>query len=180
MVRKSETGADDWLVLGKLTSPYGVKGWIKVYSYTDPMENIATYRPLWMVHNGKRSQLEVLEIKKHGKGLVMSLKDCTAREQAALLNGAELVVPRDDLKPLEPGDYYWSQLIGLQVITTADEHLGTVYNLLETGSNDVLKVRGTSDSIDQKERLIPYLPDSVVLDIDLASGTMRVDWDADF
>ena len=81
---------------------------------------------------------------------------------------------------MDAGEYYWSQLQDLLVYTESDQLLGKVSHLLETGSNDVLVVKGTADSIDQKERLLPYLPDQVIKNIDLETGTMRVDWDPEF
>lgn len=169
-----------WLVLGKFTSAYGVKGWLKVYSYTEPMENIGNYHPIWLERNGKRQKIKIESIKRHGKGLVAKVEGCDVREQTPQYTGAQLVVPKDQLEPLEPGEYYWSDLIGLAVINEQGEDLGKVHHLMETGSNDVLVVKGSESSIDQRERLIPYLPEQVVLNVDLESRQIRVDWDADF
>lgn len=171
---------DDWVVLGKLTSPYGIKGWVKVYSYTEPMTNIGNYNPVWMQHQGRRSALSFDTIKTHGKGLVAKIDGCDTREQAASYNGALVVIPKDQLEPLPDDEYYWSELIGLKVETVAGELLGYVHGLLETGSNDVLKVRGDANSIDRKERLIPYLPGQVIKSIDVNAALIKVDWDADF
>lgn len=171
---------NEWLVLGKFTGPYGVKGWIKVYSYTDPMENIGNYHPIWFERNGQRSEITLDSIKRHGKGLVAKIAGCDVREQTTEYTGGSLVVPRGQLAPLEPGEYYWSDLIGLTVINDRGEELGKVNHLIETGSNDVLVVRGTQSSIDKRERLIPYLPEQVIMEIDTGAQTMRVDWDSDF
>lgn len=172
----------DWLVLGKLTSAYGIKGWVKVYSYTEPMENIGTYSPIWAERNGKREKIEFEQIKAHGKGLIAKIKGCDSREQTPQYTGAMLVADKDQLAALESGEYYWSDLIGLTVINEQGDNLGKVHHLMETGSNDVLIVRGnqSSGSIDDKERLIPYLPEQVVLNIDIETQQMRVDWDSDF
>ncbi|MDX1692349.1 MAG: ribosome maturation factor RimM [Ketobacteraceae bacterium] len=170
----------DWVVLGKLTSAYGIKGWIKVYSYTEPAENIGNYHPLWLEKNGQKKQIALESVKRHGKGLVAKVKGCDVREQTPEYTGGQLVVPREQLAPLEPGEYYWSDLIGLTVISERGEDLGKVDHLIETGANDVLVVKGTDNSIDQRERLIPYLPDQVVLEVNLDAQTLRVDWDPDF
>jgi 16S rRNA processing protein RimM len=171
---------NEWLVLGKLTSAYGVKGWIKVYSYTEPMENIGNYHPIWLERNGQRKEITLESVKRHGKGLVAKIEGCDSREQIPDYTGGLLVVPRDQLAPLEPGEYYWSDLIGLAVINERGEDLGKVHHLIETGSNDVLVVRGSETSIDKRERLIPYLPEQVVLAVDLDAQQMRVDWDSEF
>ncbi|PIE41120.1 MAG: ribosome maturation factor RimM [Gammaproteobacteria bacterium] len=170
----------EWLVLGKLTSAYGIKGWVKVHSYTEPMDNIGTYSPLWVEHNGQREKIEFEQIKPHGKGLIAKIKGCDTREQTPQYTGAMLVAGKDQLASLESGEYYWSDLIGLTVINEQGENLGKVHHLIETGSNDVLVIRGDISSIDQKERLVPYLPDQVVLHIDIDAQQMQVDWDSDF
>ena len=170
----------DWVVVGKLLSPFGVKGWLKLYSHTQPIENIVEYSPLWMRRGDSWQPIELEHVQRHGKGLVAKVKGCDNRDQAPAFTGCELAIKREQLPALEPGDYYWSQLEGLQVITSEGENLGQVDHLLETGSNDVLVVKPTPDSIDQQERLIPYLWEDVVTGVDLAAGRMTVDWDKDF
>jgi 16S rRNA processing protein RimM len=90
-------------------------------------------------------------------------------------------VPADRLPALAEGEYYWHQLEGLEVWCGASEGdgqvlLGTVDHLIETGANDVLVVRASPGSMDQRERLIPYLPGDVVTGVDLAAGRMEVNW----
>lgn len=170
----------DWVVLGKFTSAYGIKGWLKVYSYTDPMENIGNYHPIWLERNGQRAEISLESVKRHGKGLVAKVKGCDVREQTPQYSGGLLVVPKDQLENLAPGEYYWSDLIGLTVINERGDNLGKVHHLIETGANDVLVVRGSAESIDKRERLIPYLPDQVVHEIDVEGQQMQVEWDADF
>ena len=92
----------------------------------------------------------------------------------------EIAVPRSVLPKLDEGDYYWSQLEKLLVYTESGELLGRVDHLIETGANDVLVVKGTDESVDRETRLIPYVPDQVVKQVDLNTGTLRVDWDPEF
>lgn len=167
-------------VLGQLTSVYGVKGWLKVYSHTDPMENILSYSPWLLKIEGQWKPVEVEASKKHGKGLIAKLVGVSDRDVARQFCGAEIAVDRSLLPQLEAGEYYWSQLEKLSVYTLNGELLGRVSHLIETGSNDVLVVRGNAESIDRKERMIPYLPDQVIKEINLEAGTMRVDWDPEF
>ncbi|WP_136680414.1 ribosome maturation factor RimM [Neptunomonas sp. XY-337] len=167
-------------VLGQLTSVYGVKGWLKVYSHTDPMENILSYSPWLLKIEGQWKPVEVEASKKHGKGLIAKLAGVSDRDVARQFCGAEIAVDRSLLPQLEAGEYYWSQLEKLSVYTLNGELLGRVSHLIETGSNDVLVVRGNAESIDRKERMIPYLPDQVIKEINLEAGTMRVDWDPEF
>jgi 16S rRNA processing protein RimM len=168
------------VVLGRFTAPYGVKGWIKIHSFTDPMENILNYNS-WLVESGGQMLPVRLEAgKRHGKGLIAKLAGVNTPEEATRWRGREIMMPQSDLPDLEAGEYYWSQLENLLVYTESGVLLGRVSHLMETGANDVLVVKGTAESIDREQRLIPWLPDQVVKEVDLDSGLMRVDWDPDF
>jgi 16S rRNA processing protein RimM len=171
---------DSRVKLGRITTVYGVKGWVKVFSNTEPMDNIFAYQPWQILMNGQWQEVKVKQGKQHGKGLVAQLEGCNDREQAKLYAGVEIAVDRSMLPELDDGDYYWSQLTGLNVETDTGVKLGKVDHLISTGSNDVLVVRGNQDSIDTEERLIPWLPDQVITKIDLSGGVIRVDWDPDF
>lgn len=167
-------------VLGRIASVYGIKGWVKIYSYTDPIENILTYSPWLLKIKGQWTPVKVEAGKQHGKGLVAKLAGVDDREIARTYNGIEIAVESDRLPELEEGEYYWSQLENLKVYTESGVLLGEVSHLIETGANDVLVIKGTAESIDREERLIPYLPDQVIKQIDLETGTIRVDWDPEF
>lgn len=167
----------DLVVLGRISGLYGVRGWVRVFSHTEPRERIVRYSP-WLVRSngpaGKQwRSMEVIAGKRHGKGVVARLESIEDRDAAAALMEAEIAVHRDQLPELEPGDYYWTDLEGLAVVTTEGVALGRVDHLIETGSNDVLVVQG------ERERLIPYTDDAVV-EVDLEAETIQVDWDPEF
>lgn len=171
----------DLITLGKVTSPYGVKGWVKVYSYTDPMDQILDYED-WLVNlNGTWTKVKVNKGRSHGKGMVAHLEGCENRDDALVYQNAEIAIRRDQLPELEEGDFYWHELEGLRVLTVDDVNLGTVSHMMSAGAaNDVLVVKGDAEAIDREERLIPYLPEQVVKEVNLETGTIRVDWDPDF
>ncbi|QTF93294.1 ribosome maturation factor RimM [Halomonas sp. BM-2019] len=174
--------ADDHVVLGKLTSPYGVKGWLKVYSYTGPMEGILDY-PEWVLRRGDRlERRRLLQGRRHGKGLVARLEGCESREAAEALAGVEILLPKAELPALEAGELYWHQLEGLRVVTREGAVLGRIDSLFETGANDVMVVKGALEegALDARERLLPYLPGEVILEVDLEGGVITVDWDPEF
>ncbi|KZY48919.1 ribosome maturation factor RimM [Oleiphilus sp. HI0117] len=171
--------------MGKITSVYGVKGWVKVFSYTQPKENICQYKNWTLEGGSKNGSVTVLSCKAHGNGLVAQLKGCHDRDEAKQYCGSLISVPREELPELPSGDYYWHQLQGLKVFASGSDVeekvlLGRVDHLIETGSNDVLVVKKCKDSLDGRERLIPYLPDQVVLAVDLEAGSIEVDWDPEF
>ncbi|MFT3930259.1 MAG: ribosome maturation factor RimM [Spongiibacteraceae bacterium] len=174
----------DLVVIGRFSGTFGVKGWLKVYSYTDPLDNFLDYHYCQIQRHGAWQAAQIAEGKRHGKGLIVKLKGIDDPEQAATYVGCDVAVASTQLPLLPENEYYWRQLEGLQVIVDHPQRgrlvLGRVDHLLETGANDVLVVKGDEHSIDRKERLIPYLPEQVVLEIDLAAQIMRVDWDPDF
>ncbi|SDN85171.1 16S rRNA processing protein RimM [Halomonas shengliensis] len=177
-----EQPADDHVVLGTLTSPYGVKGWLRVYSYTSPMEGILDY-PVWVVRQGERlERRRLLQGRRHGKGLVAQVEGCDTREAAEALAGAEILLAKAELPELTGDDFYWHELEGLRVVTRDGQVLGRIDHLFETGANDVMVVKGSlePEAIDARERLLPFLPEEVILEVDLAEGVMTVDWDPDF
>ena len=167
-------------VIGQVTSVFGVKGWLKVFSYTDPREGILDYRDWTLLLDGKRIPAKLEEGRRQGQAIVVRLKGIDDRDLARTYCGAEVRVSRAELPELPEGEFYWFQLEGLEVFTVDDECLGKVHHLIETGANDVLVVQATAGSIDQRERLIPYLPDQVVRKVDLAAQRLVVDWDPEF
>jgi 16S rRNA processing protein RimM len=158
---------------------YGVKGWVKVYSYTEPSEQILNYLPWYLKKGAKQHSVKVVEGKKQGKGLVALTDGIEDRTQAEELIGSEIWVDKDQLPNLEKGDYYWHQLEGLEVFNEAGEFLGEVSHLFETGANDVLVVKASEKSIDDMERLIPYVEKEIVLEIDLEERRILVAWGSD-
>lgn len=171
---------DEHVVLGRLTSPYGVKGWLRVYSYTSPIEGIFEHAEWVLSLRGEHFECKLSQGRPHGKGLVASLEGISSRELAERWAGADILLPTQALPALAPGDYYWYQLEGLRVETLSGECLGQVDYLFETGANDVLVIQPNEASLDDRERLIPFLPDGVIREVDLGAGRMTVDWDSEF
>jgi len=161
-------------VLGRCTGLYGVRGWIKVFSHTQPREKIIDYAPLYLQDQGEWRPLTIEQGRLQGKGIILKPAGCDDRDAAAALLGRDLAVRREQLPELAPGEYYWADLQGLRVINLNDVALGTVDYLFETGANDVMVVRG------ERERLIPFVQGPVVVAVDLAQGLVRVDWESDF
>lgn len=166
-------GDSDLIEIGHITGVHGVRGQVKVFSNTSPRENIVTYSP-WIIQQGGLQTTFQVKGGIQGKNVVASLEGVTDRDQATEMTGAKILIYKSQLPELEEGHYYWSQLIGLEVISTQDINLGTIDHMIETGANDVMVVLG------DRERLIPYVMDEVVKSIDLDSGQIIVEWDADF
>lgn len=170
----------DWIIVGRFTSPYGIKGWLKLMSYTEPMENIAEYEPIWVGEGNVWKPLVLDKVQFHGKGLVAKISGCDDRTQAEQFIGRELAVKPEQLPALPDGEFYWSQLEGLSVFNREGLFLGKVDHLVETGANDVIVVKPAPGSVDERERLVPYVPEHHILRVDLHEKRIDVDWDADF
>lgn len=162
----------EYVIIGKLGKPYGIKGWLKVLSFTDPKENLFQYIPWALNESGQWKSITVEDGKHHGNGLIVKLAGLNTPEEARLFTGKSIAVPRSTLPALQNNEFYWSDLEGLTVVDDdTDQILGTISYLMETGSNDVMIVKG------EKELAIPYLPGSVVKKVDLANKIIRVHWD---
>jgi len=170
----------DITVLGKVTTAFGIKGWVKVYSYTDPMTNILEYKSWLLRINGQWKPVKVVGSKLQTKGLAVALEGVNDRDQALALRQVEIGVPTSDLPEPDEDEYYWFQLEGLKVLNTQGVVLGQVEELFDSGGgNQVLKVGPCEGSIDKAQRLIPYA-EAIVLEVDLESSEIQVDWEADF
>ena len=173
--RDSKAGAEDTpLVMGRIGGAWGVKGWVKLKSFTSQPDDLLTYLPWYLGSGDSWQATEVLEGRPHGKGLVARLVGCDDRDAAERLAGTDIGIYRHQLPQAEHNEYYWNDLVGVQVVTLEGKVLGTVDHLLETGANDVLVVAG------DRERLIPFIQGQVIASVDLDAGVIRVDWDPDF
>ena len=161
------------VVLGRISGLFGVKGWVKVYSYTEPREAVLEYRRWLLSAKDGWREATVAEGQRHGKTIIARIDGYVDRDQAAELIGTEIAVPRDELPEAEEGRFYWSDLEGLRVVHRDGTELGRVAYLLETGANDVMVVQG------EQERLIPFVMGEVILGVDLANGRIDVDWEWD-
>ncbi len=185
------------VILGRITGVYGVKGWVKVFSYTDPIESIVDYSPWYIRAENRRpdnrkkapwTRVKLKAGKRHAKTVVAKLEHCNDRDQAMTYIGTEIAIEPKQLESLKGKDeYYWRDLIGLRVINQQDIELGVVKSLMETGANDVLVVASdiktdteSEEAEDKKEYLIPWVMDDAIIAVNLEQGIIEVDWDADF
>ena len=162
------------VVLGKVGGLFGVQGWVKLWSYTEPVENLLAYREVELGIGGQWRTGRLLEGRRHGGGLVGRFEGAADRDTAAALVGAEIAVARDRLPAPAEGEYYWADLVGLEVVNREGVSLGRVEEMMATGANDVMVVAG------ERERLLPFLPGLYVDSVDLAAGCITVDWDPEF
>ncbi len=180
----TEEGVEKRITLGHIASVYGVKGWLKIHSNTSPMENILDY-PRWTLdRDGRIETVEIDQSRRHGKGLVAHIVGCDDRELARNYCGSRITIKASELPDPDDDEVYWHQLENLDVFSrnSAGDNilLGKVSHLMETGANDVLVISPSKGSIDRQERLVPWLIDQVVLEVNPDKGFIRVDWDPEF
>ncbi len=163
--------------MGRVTAPFGVKGWVKVYALTAQLGNLLDYPVWWLGHEGDRREMRVAAAKVHGKTLVAQLAGIEDREAAVALKGLEIAVPRSQLPAAAQGEFYWADLIGLRVVNAEQHEFGRVVRVMQTGANDVLVVAGGNGN--ERETLIPFIA-GAIKQVDPAAGVISVDWGKDY
>ncbi|OGV33992.1 MAG: 16S rRNA processing protein RimM [Legionellales bacterium RIFCSPHIGHO2_12_FULL_35_11] len=168
------TNKVEWVVVGKFGRVQGLKGFIKVVSFTEPKDNILSYSPLYANIADKITQLEISDVDKNNKLILIKVAGYEEREAVAHLTNNEILIHCDQLAILPDGEFYWHQLVGMEVFNDKQTHLGKVDDIIATGSNDVLVVTG------EQRTLIPYIMNDYVTSIDITNNRITVNWDKDF
>lgn len=175
------SNASDTIVVGKIGASYGIKGWLRITSYTEVLEGIFEFSPWLLNINGENKTFHVEHWKRHNKGVVAKLQGVDDRDQAELIKNVEISIHEEQLPELDENDFYWRDLIGMQVVTEKGYDLGTVEQMFETGANDVMLVKANlKDAFGAKQRMIPYLLDQVVKQVNKEAKSITVDWDPGF
>ena len=164
---------DKKLLIGKINGFFGLQGWVKVFSYTNPRTNILNYSPWSIKVDGNFQSIDITSGREQSKTIVAHIKGIDNREDSQKFIGQDIYINKEQLPELTQGEYYWHELIGFDVINKDEERLGTVDYFVETGANDVLVVKG------KKEYWIPYI-EPFLVSIDSKNNKILVDWDKDF
>jgi 16S rRNA processing protein RimM len=165
------------VVMGRVTAPFGVKGWVRIYPLSAQVTSLLEYPVWWLGRDGKWQETAVVAARAHGGSLVAQIAGAEDRDAAAALKGTEIAVPRAQLPATAADEYYWADMIGLRVLNAEGYEFGRVARIVQTGANDVLAVRG--EGADKRETLIPFIAGAIE-QVDLASGVIRVDWGKDY
>lgn len=169
----TEAHGNKMIVMGRVGAPFGIKGWIKVQPFTQAVDGLLEHPAWWLGRDGSWGKTRVEDGAVHGRSLIAKLEGCEDRQAATRLKGMEVAIPRDEFPASADGEYYLSDLIGLEVANREGIGLGRVARLIETGASPVLVVQG------ERERLIPFA-ETVVVSVNVADGRLTVDWGADF
>ncbi len=173
--------SEDYILLGKISGVHGIKGWVKVFSYTSPRLKITEYSQWYLKSKKDQSWVstKLIEGKEQGKNIIARLDNIKYRDEAEALIGTEISIHKDQLEVLAENEYFWRDLIGLSVETIEGEKLGKIDWLFDTGSNDVIVIKET-EGVEVKEHLLPFVFDDVIKSVDLETSLMIVDWDPEF
>ncbi len=175
------TNSTKTLVVGKIGAPHGVRGWVRITSYTEESDGIFDFSPWQLTVQGNVREYKVVEWKHQNKNLLAKIEGIDTRDDVELIKNVEICIDEAQLPDLEQDDFYWRDLVGLSVVTEKGYDLGKVEQLFETGANDVLLVKANvKDAFGMKQRMIPYLYEQVIKHVDLESKTITVDWDPSF
>jgi len=159
------------VILGKVIGHFGVRGWVKIFSYTKPKQAILEYKEISLKDEQQWKSIEIEEGKVHGKNILIKIKDIENHEGAEQFLGKYLGVSRENFPQLPDGHYYWADLVGMEVKDLTGNKIGNISYMLETGANDVMVIEN------ENEILIPFLIDRVVKSVDLKLNKIVVDWD---
>ncbi len=171
---KKVSDQSDWVVVGRFGRPQGLKGFVRVISFTEVPENILEYIPWHVEIRGTWKPIKIVKVEPNAKLILVRVEGYAEREQVAVLTNCNIGVQSHQLPVLPKNDYYWRDLIGMQVSNKDGQTLGIVTEMLATGSNDVLIITG------DKRYLVPYLPGEYVLEVDSEQRVIHVDWDVEF
>lgn len=164
------------ILLGRVLGAFGLRGEVKLESWTEPRNAIFRYQP-WTLRDlqGREREYQGASGRDSGKYLIGHFPDVVDRDLAEAMRGTEIYVARSALPPASPDEYYWADLEGLRVVNLQGIAFGTVSHLFSTGANDVLVARD-----DARERMIPFVRPQYITAIDLEAGLVTVDWDPEF
>jgi|SRR5262245_9377316 len=160
--------------MGRIAAPYGVKGWVKVAPFTRSPSTLVGFSRWWIGGTGEWDEVEVSESAVHGASVVARFARCVDRDQAARHRGREVAIPRKALPEAGPNEYYWADLIGLEVVNTEGASLGTVTSLFSNGAHDVMRL-----GAGRNERLVPFV-EPVIRAVNMARRRIEVEWGADW
>ena len=162
------------VIVGRFGRPHGVKGLVSIHSFTSPIDNLLSYEPWYFKQNNVWQPVTLLKVTKQGPKIVALVKGFETREQANLLTNLDIAVNKSVLPTLKDDEYYWHDLVGMTVVDAANTPLGEVTEIMETGSNDVLIVKG------DERHLIPWLLNETIVSVNREKKQIIVQWDSDF
>jgi 16S rRNA processing protein RimM len=181
---------DDLVQVGYVSGAYGVAGWVRVTPFSAEADALLSVKTWWFDKPELRD-VDVKQVKAHGGDVVAQLVGVVGRDAAEALKGAAVQVPRSHFPALSDDEFYWSDLIGLDVVNLQGEHLGQVSDMMSNGPQSILRIAAPAaapvlddagnavKSETAPERLIPFVA-QYVIQVDKAERKITVDWGLDY
>jgi len=176
----ASSSSDALVVVGKVVGVHGIRGWLKIQSFTEPSTNLFDYSPWILQLHGQDYVCDDVSGQQHGKGLRAKLPDCNDRDAALKWRGASISVQRSVLPTIADDEFYWADLIGFRIVTEAGVDLGRIVEMQATGANDVMIVEEVVADAKNKQRWLPFLQGQVIKQVNRQDRVMTVDWDPEF
>lgn len=171
------------ITVGRLSSSYGVQGWVKVVSYTENVADICQYTPWYLVNKSYSCIVKPLKWREHLGSLLVKLDAFDSKEEVKKLANSTIKVDAQKLPNLRKDEIYWYQLEGLRVYAH-DYHdnllLGVVEKMIPGGGQDLLSIIPTHESVDNRKRLIPWVLKIFIKEVDTENSRILVDWGVDY
>ena len=164
---------DKKINIGKIIGLHGIKGWLKILSYTSPPENIFNYQSLIISNENMEETFHIENSRKQGKKILIKLDGIDDRTSGESLKESKIQIFRLDLPELSEDTYYWEDLMGFNVFNQNNINLGLVDSFIETGSNDVLVIRNEK----KENTLIPFLMNKTIKEVNLETKLIIVEWE---
>jgi 16S rRNA processing protein RimM len=162
---------DDLVVMGQVIAPFGIKGWLRIRSFTDEIGTLASFPHWWLQLESGWKMFQLEDSSVGSKGLTALLAEIGDRTQAESVSNAQIAISRSALPQLDADEFYWADLIGFSVETPLQAKIGVLEGLLETSAADVLVVKGDADHL---------IPAALILEVDMDGKRVTVDWGLDY
>ena len=163
---------DKKIYLGRITGVHGIKGWLKIQSFSSPPENILNY-PIWIInHQGEEDFYSIEQGRKQNNKIVVKLEKIDDRNTAESLINSKIQIQRSDLPKLSNENYYWSDLVGLSVLSSEEKVIGKIESLIETGANDVMVINALKD----ERILVPFVMHEIIKEVNVELNYIKIDW----
>lgn len=159
----------EYFEIGQIVNTFGIKGMVKIKPFTDDINKFDKFKKIYIKKENTKKEYQIEEVKYHKQMVLMKLKGINTPEEADLLRGSYLIINREDEEPLEEGEYYIIDLLGLEVYTDENVLLGKLEDIYNTGSNDIYVVK---DELG-KQVLLPAISD-VIKNIDIKNKKITV------
>lgn len=163
------------MLIGKVGKPYGILGWITIFSFTERKEKIFDYLPWFFLKQERWIKIQLQGWKKHKNNFIIHVHNVSDRSQSSEFTNSNIIISKHKLPKLKKNEYYWNNIINYQIFNTNQCYLGKVISLIRTQYNDILVVKNQL-KICKNKILIPFIEKKIIKNIDTKHQVITVKW----